>query len=362
MYNKILFVHFPHVNNGGLPIIDERNRIALMTLTSNLVNISLHPFSCSSTNCWVRIFSKFKMLCGKPLQNSSILYDELETGNVMLFFSHSSYGLLIKEIRRKYPALRVVSFFHNVESEYYKKNLGVCFNLGDCFRYILYKKIEANTVRYADKLIVLNNRDRILLSRIYGVEHSFVFPTTIKDRFNLSSKKSLNENYPLVSLFVGTLFPSNEQGVMWLAEKISPFVNVQINIVGMHMEQLAPQLKGYKNIKVVGEVDPETLDMYYYEADVFISTLFIGGGMKTKIAEAMMFALPIIATEESFQGYNLDYSKIGLKSDIPQEIIMFINSLNKNRKLLKEYSKNSRLQYLKYYSYECSCDYLNKIL
>lgn len=72
--------------------------------------------------------------------------------------------------------------------------------------------------------------------------------------------------------------------------------------------------------------------------------------MKTKIAEAMMFALPIIGTEEAFQGYDINHSKIGLKSDNPSDIVSFINKLDSNRELLRLYSQNSRSIYLEKYS------------
>lgn len=84
--------------------------------------------------------------------------------------------------------------------------------------------------------------------------------------------------------------------------------------------------------------------------------------MKTKIAEAMMFALPIIGTEEAFQGYDINHSKIGLKSDNPSDIVSFINKLDSNRELLRLYSQNSRSIYLEKYSGESSYHYMEKLL
>ena len=128
------------------------------------------------------------------------------------------------------------------------------------------------------------------------------------------------------------------------------------------MDNIAPQLIAFPNISVVGEVSTEELDQYYYNADVFISTLFIGGGMKTKIAEAMMFALHIIGTEEAFQGYDINQSKISLKSDNPSDIVSFINKLDSNRELLRLYSQNSRSIYLEKYSGESSYHYMEELL
>lgn len=363
-YNQIVFTHLPHTMKGGLPIIDERNKKALSSFSDKIYDCSYHPFGERKQNIFKAIFYKIRLLCGIELRTSKqqLFYSYIHNDKSLLFFSHSFYGVQIKNIKKCFPSCIVISFFHNVESEYCKQLLKTHFTLSLLYRYLLFRKIEKYTIRYSDRLIVLNQRDHLLLEKIYGCNKSYLFPTTILDRFQVCFKKKINIDKPLTLLFVGTLFPSNEQGVLWLAKNISPYIKSRINIVGLHMDNIAPQLVAFPNISVVGEVSTEELDQYYYNADVFISTLFIGGGMKTKIAEAMMFALPIIGTEEAFQGYDINHSKIGLKSDNPSDIVSFINKLDSNRELLRLYSQNSRSIYLEKYSGESSYHYMEELL
>ena len=188
-----------------------------------------------------------------------------------------------------------------------------------------------------------------------------LLPTSLLDRFKPNLKKKINNNHVLKLLFIGTYFPSNEEGVLWFINNIIPNINVKFQIVGMGMDNLKNKYSFQSNIEITGEVDSKTLDSYLYNADLFVSTLFSGGGMKTKIAEAMMFSLPIIGTNEAFQGYDFDHSMIGINSTDPNKIISFINNVDNNRQLLGTYSAKSRQLFLENYSINTSVEKLNRL-
>lgn len=360
--DEIIFVHFPHDFKGGLPIIDGRNRYILKEVSSGFTEIEFHPFSIGKEN-FIRGFL-YKVLCFLGWKPYKELYKTpiVDRKECLFFFSHSFFGVYIKKVKEKYPNIRIASFFHNIESDYQKQLLRRKFNLSALYYYILSLRSEKKTVKYSDIIFVLNQRDSNLLKHIYGYSKAILLPTTLMDRFQEVKKKAINTNNRLKILFVGTYFPSNIDGVKWLADKIAPYVNADFNIVGRGMDKLAPSFLSNSNIHITGEVNAETLDQFYYDTDIFISTLFSGGGMKTKIAEAMMFALPIIGTDEAFQGYDIDYSLIGLKSDNPETIISFINNIDTDRSLLEMYSQKSRDYFTQKYSYQSSFDIVNTVL
>lgn len=359
---KCIFVHFPHSSKGGLPIIDERNKSVLRGIVSALKEVEFHPFSIGKTSV-VRAFlfkilfflgwKPYKKLCVQPI------IDDKE--KILYFFSHSFFGLYAKYIRSVYPNIKIASFFHNIESDY-QKQLIKKHRLSAVYYYFMSMRAEKNTIRYSDVIFVLNQRDSDLLFRIYGFNKAVLLPTTLEDRFERSKKRQKEANSKLKVLFVGTFFASNIDGVKWLANNIAPYVNVEFNIVGRGMDKLTASLLSHPNMHIVGEVDSETLDGFYYDADIFISTLFSGGGMKTKIAEAMMFALPVIGTEEAFQGYDINHSLIGIKSDTANDIISFIKRVDENRNLLEAYSKQARKYFVEKYSYSSSFGVLNDAL
>lgn len=105
----------------------------------------------------------------------------------------------------------------------------------------------------------------------------------------------------------------------------------------------------------------EVLDEYYKNADIFIAPINSGGGMKTKVAEAMMFGLPVIGTSEAFCGYDIDISSVGYRADSSEDFIQFIKELDGDRKLLFEKSQKARLLFEEKYSIKSSLSNLESI-
>lgn len=365
-FKRIIFFHQPHQKKGGMPVIDERNRFILRKHAELWVEISSNPFVVHSTaNKYIAFFYKITLLLGIVRNKEELILDEhqLLDQKQLFFLSHSSFGFYARNLKRHYRKVKIFSFFHNVESDYNKQLLKKRFSFTLLYRYLVFLKMEKKLLENSDKVFVLNRRDSELLNQLYHYNSAILLPTTLLDRYNVNRtfiKQKSDE--PLKLLFVGSLFPANEEAVYWLAENISPYINVQFNIVGLGMENLKEQISIFPNVNIVGEVSDDELDEYYYNSDIFISTVFSGGGMKTKIAEALMFGLPIIGTKESFQGYDFDYSQIGIRSDSSEEMISFIKNAQEDSAVLAYYSKNARNLYLQKYSYLSSENIMNDVL
>lgn len=361
---NVFFIHLPHIQKGGLPIIDNRNKYVLQNLYENINEVIYNPFTVENNISYLqKCINKLKLIFSFDIYTKVFRkYNAIVTNNEknIYFFSHSYYGSTIKRLKKENNNTIIISFFHNVELDYQKQILRNNLSIRNLYRYWIIRNAEKQTIKYSDKILVLNKRDANLLKTIYKHNNAIIFPTSLKDRY-IYSTKQINENKPLKLLFVGTLFPANEEGIMWFINNIFPFVNVHLDVVGMGMDKLSNRNDIPKDINIIGEVDAKELDDYYYNADIFVSTLFSGGGMKTKIAEAMMFGLPIIGTKESFQGYEFDHSLIGINSDCSQDIISFINDINIHREKLTYYSQNARQLFVERYSYDSSVDVLKNI-
>ena len=114
-------------------------------------------------------------------------------------------------------------------------------------------------------------------------------------------------------------------------------------------------------VKVLGTVD--SLDEYYLNADVVIAPIFSGGGMKVKTAEALSYGKTIFGTKEAFEGYEVDYDKIGGLCNTKEEFIEKINKYIKwweenNKPKFNEYSKTI---FKEKYSYESSLEKFKKL-
>ena len=284
-----------------------------------------------------------------------------------IIFFCSFYGIsfqIKKEIKRKLKENQydfcwisssrggsVVVFFHNVEYDYFYQLARTTY----FYKYILAfiaRINEKKAIKYSDKIIALNKRDKKQIEELYKRTVDLIFPTTFDDLYkkdnNINNIIEKN-NKKKILLFVGSDFFANLHGIEWFIKNVLPFLNnVILYIVGKNTEKWKNEISVKDNIKIIGSVS--SLEKYYQLADAVISPIFLGSGMKTKTAEALMYGKYIFATKEAFEGYDIDYSKVGGLCNTSQEFINVINS--KLPKINKIYNEYSRKIFLEKYSTE----------
>lgn len=260
------------------------------------------------------------------------------------YFADSTFGFLEKIIKNKFPNIYIYTFFHNVEYNFYKqiasgKNI-YKFPLPLCA-----KNNEELVMKYSDKIISINQRDANEIERIYGRTVDFVLPTSFEDQFTDMDHNEQIKKLPVSLLFVGSDFYANEHGIRWFVSNVLPKINAKVFIVGRGTERWKDFFLDNNNVNVLGAVDD--LAACYRKADAVIIPIFEGSGMKTKTAEALMYGKNVYGTTEAFEGYDLDYDKIGGKCDTPEE---FIQALNHDLMHRTKYNRYSRDIFKKSYS------------
>lgn len=63
----------------------------------------------------------------------------------------------------------------------------------------------------------------------------------------------------------------------------------------------------------------------------------------------MMYGCPIVGTEEAFEGYDIEYDKIGARCNTPKEFIETIDQLRNSKEHLLNSAKYSRITFLEKY-------------
>lgn len=248
----------------------------------------------------------------------------------VVFIDNSMYGLLIKNIRKEFPNVKVISFFHDV-----KKILALDWLKNNGFRYFLqYLSIVRNeslTAKFSNALICLNHRDFQLIERIYNTNPVACFPITLDDIFD-SKKINQQKEYLGTYLFIGADYYPNVDGVYWFIKNVIDYIPGNLIIAGKGMEKYNEKFSHPRVINL-GTVSKQKLEELYYNSCFVISPLFSGGGMKVKICEALMFGKSIFGTDESFIGYDLNYDLIGGKFNTQNEFIEGINNWIEKNKL-----------------------------
>jgi glycosyltransferase involved in cell wall biosynthesis len=108
-------------------------------------------------------------------------------------------------------------------------------------------------------------------------------------------------------LFVaGFGHPPNVDAALWLHQEIMPLVwakrpDVMLRLVGSNPTDQVRALSGV-NTEVTGYVSDDALAKHYRAARVAVVPLRFGGGIKSKVVEALQQGLPLVTTPVGAQG------------------------------------------------------------
>lgn len=273
-----------------------------------------------------------------------------------IFINTSCYGIVAKIIKKIDSNIKVYVFFHNIEISFTKDEFIKTHNIKSLLLLPHIKYNERSAVKYADKVICLNERDSKLLHKYYGKCADCFLPVSFKDSLNMHNYNESIANKRKLCIFIGSCFYANYLGILWFIKNVAPFVNADIWIVGKNFEYKKDELEILNNVKVIGSVT-NTSD-YYYKADIIIAPIFDGAGMKVKTAEALMYGKTIMGTPEAFEGYDLDFTKVGALCRNDKEFIDNINSFNISS---NRFNKYSRMKYEMMYSDEVSFSEFKKL-
>lgn len=288
-------------------------------------------------------------------------------GYDILFYDYAYGATLIRDLRKKYPQLKIIKFFHDVNAYRLKSIIKTkkLFSIKgeNRIKYYFYykgiKKSESIAVKYSDKVLCLSSRDSDLLMKYYGRGADEVFPVS----FPLKSVPELQAGvYPTSKniLFIGLMnYEPNYEACKFFIDKVMPMLpDCTFNIVGSKSMDYKDEFEIAHNIKVWGRVD--NLDSYYMDADIVTVPLFSGGGMKVKVCEAMSYGRWIYGTMEAFAGYDADFVRLGGLCNTAEE---FITAIREHfDKELPKYNEYSRKLFEEKYTNEAQIEKMRKVL
>ncbi|MFM9328709.1 glycosyltransferase [Paenibacillus mesotrionivorans] len=270
-----------------------------------------------------------------------------------VFIDNSIFGKLVKKIKKRFPHIIVASFYHDVkaslaaawkkESRLYKKPI-----------YQAMIQNEKLTAQYCDINFTLNRRESELFEKFYKKKPEVELSVYMDIPKPSKQTKNIQEHEKLKLLFFGGAYLPNKRGIDWFVKNVMPRLgaDVELTIAGRGMEQL--QKNNYPdNVIVLGRVEsPSTL---YEEADVVLSPIFEGGGMKVKVAESMAYGKIIIASNESYEGYNENipveyWDKYFYKANVADEYVNIINKLVTSKQEIFRYNPQVRSIFEEFYS------------
>lgn len=246
-----------------------------------------------------------------------------------VFLDGSNLGTVARRVRRACPEVGIVTFFHNCEARFFLGAFRQSKSLHALGVLVANYLAERRAVRYSHKRLCLSKRDSLLIKKIYGHAATHILPMAMEDKADtLGATSSCGKVEPMM-LFVGGTFYANQAGIAWFVENVVPHVALPLCIVGRGFENHREALEVPGKVHVVGAV--EDLSEWYAKASFVVAPIFDGSGMKTKVAEALMYGKWVIGTAEAFSGYE----------DIEQDVGWICNSSDEFVSAIREASRMS---------------------
>jgi polysaccharide biosynthesis protein PslH len=163
---------------------------------------------------------------------------------------------------------------------------------------------------------------------------------------------------PLNLLFVGTLgYAPNEQAALFLVNNVLPKLLERIDQPWRLI--IAGRAPSKRLIELVDDnpgaemvIAPEDLRSYYEQAHIALIPMIYGGGTKLKTLEAMSYCRPVISTEHSVRGLQLESGRHFLLADTAEEFADAIAELARDKELASQIAVAGRDKYLELYELE----------
>ncbi|WP_195910451.1 glycosyltransferase [Solemya velum gill symbiont] len=289
---------------------------------------------------------------------SSIIKSIRETGATKVFVDGSNLGGFVITLKKTLPEIEITTFFHNVESRFFLGSFRQRKSLRAIAVLAANYLAERKSVNYSDKIICLNQRDSLLLNKVYGRGATHIAPMALEDKMENRFDAQQETHGELFALFVGGTFYANQSGITWFVKNVVPHINIRICIVGRGFEKLHDELEVPGKVEVIGAVD--SLDEWYRRARFVIAPIFDGSGMKTKVAEALMFGKKIIGTPEAFTGYEDISGEAGWVCNTVDEFVLAIEQAN--IEVQSSFDSSLRNLYEQNYSFNAAVEQYKSIL
>ncbi len=315
-------------------------------------NISIIQMDTKNTK--FRVFSHF--LKNKSLyiekQYSPSLADKIEKlvdiySIDVIHADHSNMVRVALELSTKYK-IPVGLRLHNIEYLIWKRFYDELskFNPKRIFigqQYRLLKKLESEFINDSDVSFAITKEDKNRAIDI-SPNANIVIASAGVDIDEWEPDIEV-EKIPY-SMVIATTFNwfHNVNAVQWFLENVQPklfsrFPDLKLSIIGKNPPD---KFGGYKKIGVdkLGYVDD--VKPYMNQSKIYIAPLFVGGGIRIKILEAMSMGLPVIATDVSAEGIEATEAQGLIRANTIDEYVTQIIKLFNDDKLRKELGRKAR--------------------
>jgi glycosyltransferase involved in cell wall biosynthesis len=252
-------------------------------------------------------------LCPTYLQTYRGLLARHAADADVVMFHNSRCGRLMTDMRGAMPGKTFAVLSDNVEAELQRQHRGgnALQKLTAAIDTWLIQRSEA-PCQHADFMTFITEADRILFQRLYGLPpRTGVLPISLP-RGEVPLQRTATPHPVRKVLFTAHFgFAPNRTALAHFAETAALFrtmpttagqgaMPVEFVVAGAKAAEMAAP---YPHLHVVDGPDGDEMAATFASADVYLAPVSWGSGMKTKVAEALSYGIPVICLPNAAVGY-----------------------------------------------------------
>lgn len=324
--------------------------------------LNIKKFLLHDDNIFSRAFNLLRGITNGYYKAWKETEDELDWDKYDLVHIEFTKFFFILEAALKKHAT-VLTRVHNVEADYYRNLFVRRKNIKNYIQYRIYKYAEKKYIEQSKKIICLTEHDKKRIMEIYSISSDkiVVNPVCISDR------GSTDRNNTKTLLLTGSLwYGPNADGIKWFLDDVWAKLYQQYNdwkvvVAGSNPSDELKEICEELSVQLVE--NPPNMHAYFIDASIYVAPVFAGAGMKVKIAEALMYGLPIIATKHALIGYQTENRNCFIQCKTAEEFKRAIEELaNLSLEEYRECCHISRKLYEERYSIDSSVDFYRNLL
>ena len=232
--------------------------------------------------------------------------------------------------------------------------------------------VERELCRRADLVLACSHEDRELFHRLYEMPFAkcLVTPngTFVGEAPSESARRDKKRRLGLadtpLSIFIGSLFPPNEEAARFICSELAPALpEVTFAIcggVGAAIDSDSLARRGIRNVRITGTLDDAARREYLGAADVAVNPMFSGSGTNIKMFDFMAAGLPVISTATGARGIALSGSAVHISA--PGEFASAVRTVLADQEYAKRLGTTARRLACESYSWERLSPRLGRLL
>lgn len=241
-----------------------------------------------------------------------------------LIIEHPYYGWLGILLQR-FCKVKLIVHSHNIEAIRFKSMNKWWWSILWNYEKITYLSANSCFFITAEDQVYANEKLNIPTEKSTIITYGFELNTLPTREDKQKARSILQDKYHIpdnekILFFNGTLeYKPNLDAVNIITEILTPALLTQqdfkykIIICGKNLPEQLNNLEAYKDQHIIYAGFVEDISIYFLGADIFINPVIDGGGIKTKLVEALGYNLSVISTKSGANGVPVDITNNKLK-------------------------------------------------